>query len=207
MLGVVAVGLAFVQPYALVFVLPSLYAWLWLPLDGRLVVARASSSASGSSGRCDRAPSSSGRQLGLSVLDAALYVIGLITVGYLPLGSALLGLAWAAAATQIGALAFGRYAPYAGGLEPPPAGPIRRALVARATLVEREEADEAPAAISPSPRGTCTSASAAAARAIMCDSWPEIGSSRMASAVVHAPRAHELVALRIPTEASSTITP
>ena len=34
-----------------------------------------------------------------------------------------------------------------------------------------------PAASSPSPRGTCTSASAAAARAIMCDSWPDSGSS------------------------------
>ena len=34
-LGAVAVGLAVFQPYALVFVLPSLYAWLWLPLEGR----------------------------------------------------------------------------------------------------------------------------------------------------------------------------
>ena len=34
-LGAVAVGLAVFQPYALVFVLPSLYAWLWPPLEGR----------------------------------------------------------------------------------------------------------------------------------------------------------------------------
>ena len=68
-----------------------------------------------------------GHELGLSVLDAALYVIGLFTVGYLPLSSAFLGIAWAAAATQLGALAIGRYAPHAAG-ESPPAGPIRRLL-------------------------------------------------------------------------------
>jgi hypothetical protein len=125
-LGVVAVALAFVQPYALVFVLPSMYAWLWLPLDGRLSW-RATVFGVGLLGPM-LALVLLGNQLGLSVVDAALYVVGLITVGYIPLGSALIGLAWVAAATQIGALAFGRYAPYAGGLEPPPAGPIRRAL-------------------------------------------------------------------------------
>ena len=41
LLGLVAVGLAIFRPYALVFVLPSLYAWLWLPLEGRLVVRTA----------------------------------------------------------------------------------------------------------------------------------------------------------------------
>ena len=125
-LGVVAVALAAFQPYALVFVLPSLYAWLWLPLEARLAV-RAVVYGVGLVG-----PAVGlvllGRELGLSVPDAALYVIGLFTVGYLPLGSALLGLAWAAAATQMAALAAGRYAPYAGGVEPPPAGPLRRAL-------------------------------------------------------------------------------
>ena len=42
--------------------------------------------------------------------------------------SVLLALAWAAAAGQLGALAFGRYAPYAGGAEPPPAGLVRNAI-------------------------------------------------------------------------------
>ncbi len=125
-LGVVGVALAFLQPYALVFVLPSLYAWLWLPLDGRLS-SRVTVFAAGLLGPI-LALVLLGRGLGLSVVDAALYVIGLITVGYLPLASALLGLVWMAAATQIGAVAAGRYGPYAGGLEPPPAGPVRRAL-------------------------------------------------------------------------------
>jgi hypothetical protein len=126
LLGAVAVGLAVLQPYALVFVLPSLYAWLWLPLEGRLG-ARLVLLAAGFAG-----PVAGfvvlGRELGLSVLDAALYVTSLFTVGYLPLGSALLGIAWAAAATQVAALASGRYAPYAGGVETPPAGPLRRSL-------------------------------------------------------------------------------
>jgi Peptidase family M28 len=126
LLGAVAVGLAVLQPYALVFVLPSLYAWLWLPLEGRLA-PRLLLFCAGFAG-----PAAGfvvlGRELGLSVLDAALYVASLLTVGYLPLGSAVLGIAWAAAATQIGALALGRYAPYAGGVETPPAGPVRRSL-------------------------------------------------------------------------------
>jgi hypothetical protein len=125
-LGLVAIGLAVIQPYALVFVLPSLYAWLWLPLDARLAV-RASMLVVGLLG-----PAAGlvllGRELGLSVLDALLYVVGLFTVGYLPLSSALLGIAWTAAATQVGALALGRYTPYAGGAERPPAGPVRRSF-------------------------------------------------------------------------------
>ena len=68
-------------------------------------------------------------------MDGPLYVAGLATLGYLPFSNALLAAAWAAAATQLGALAFGRYAPYAGGAEAPPPGPLRRALgrLARAT--------------------------------------------------------------------------
>jgi hypothetical protein len=125
-LGAVAVGLAMFQPYALVFVLPSLYAWLWLPLEGRFA-ARVILLLVGLAGPVFGLVVL-GRELGLSMPDAALYVVGLFTVGYLPLGSALLGLAWAAAATQIAALALGRYAPYAGGLARPPAGPLRRSL-------------------------------------------------------------------------------
>jgi len=126
LLGVVAVGLAFLQPYALVFVLPSLYAWLWLPLEGRRGW-RVTLFAAGLAGPL-LGLVLLGHELGLSLVDAALYVVSLITVGYLPVVSALLGLAWTAVAAQIGALALGRYAPYSGGAEPPPAGPFRRAL-------------------------------------------------------------------------------
>lgn len=127
LLAFVALGLALTQPYALVFVLPSLYAWLLLPLDARLGV-RVGVYLLGLAG-----PVAGlvllGRQLELSSPDTALYVVGLITVGYLPLKAALLGLTWIAAASQLGALAFDRYAPYAGGSEPPPPGPLRRLVL------------------------------------------------------------------------------
>lgn len=124
--GLVAVLLAVTKPYALVFVLPSLYAWLWLPLEGRLW-HRALLFALGLAGPV-AALFVLGHELGVSIVGAALYTVGLVTVGYIPLSSALLFLVWTAAAVQVGALAFGRYAPYAGGAEPPPAGPLRRAL-------------------------------------------------------------------------------
>ncbi len=124
--GVVAIALALTKPYGLVFVLPSLYAWLWLPLEGRLW-QRALLFVLGLSGPVLGLVVLS-NELGISVPGAAFYVIGLATVGYLPLGTALLLLVWGAAAAQVGALAFGRYGPYAGGAEPPPAGRMRRAL-------------------------------------------------------------------------------
>ncbi|HEX4747745.1 MAG TPA: M28 family peptidase [Gaiellaceae bacterium] len=129
LVGLVAIGLALTQPYALAFILPSLYAWLSLPLDGRLG-ARVCVYALGLAGPL-LGLVLLGNQLGLSPLEAALYVVGLLTVGYLPVASAVLGLGWIAAGTQLAALASGRYAPYAGGLEPPPPGPLRR-LLARA---------------------------------------------------------------------------
>jgi hypothetical protein len=124
--GIVAMVLALTKPYALVFVLPSLYAWLWLPLEGRLW-QRAALFVLGLSGPVLGLVLLS-HELGISVPGAALYVIGLATVGYLPLITGLLVLVWGAAAAQVGALAFARYGPYAGGTEPPPAGPVRHAI-------------------------------------------------------------------------------
>jgi hypothetical protein len=129
-LGVVAVVIGLTKPYALVFVLPSLYAWLWLPLRTQ-VRARASMYALGLTG-----PVAGllvlAHELGLGPLDTALYFAGLATVGYVSLWSVLLMLAWASAAAQLATLAFGRYAPYAGGIEPPPPG-IVRSYVTRLT--------------------------------------------------------------------------
>ncbi len=131
-LGLVAVLIAVTKPYALVFVLPSLYAWLWLPLRTRLW-ARGALYTLGLLG-----PAFGlivlADELGLDVVDAPLYAAGLATVGYVPLGSVLLVLFWGAAAAQVGALAFGRYGPYAGGSEPPPPGVIRSAVSALSGL-------------------------------------------------------------------------
>jgi hypothetical protein len=125
-LGWVALLIALTTPYALVFVLPSLYAWLWLPLRGA-AWARVTLFATGLVGPLGALLVVAG-QLGVSAPRAAFYVAGLATVGYVPLLSVLFILAWSAAAAQVAALAFGRYSPYAGGLEPPPAGLLRAAI-------------------------------------------------------------------------------
>ena len=130
-LAAVAIVVALVKPFALVFVLPSLYAWLWLPLRSG-IWPRIGIYLSGLLGPVG-ALVLLGRELGLGILDAALYVVGLATVGYIPLSSVFLALAWLAAASQLAALAFGRYAPYAGGAESPPPGPVRRAVAGLAS--------------------------------------------------------------------------
>jgi Peptidase family M28 len=125
-LGVVALAVALIRPYALVFVLPSLYAWLWLPLRSG-GWARAALFLAGLLGPL-LGLLVLGLELGLGPVDTPLYVAGLATVGYLPFSSAVLAAGWAAAASQLGALAFGRYTPYAGGAAAPPPGPARRAV-------------------------------------------------------------------------------
>ena len=121
--AIVAVVLAIAKPYALVFVLPSLYAWLWLPTERRLW-QRAVLFSVGLAGPILGLVVLA-NELGVSIPRAALYAVGLVTVGYVPFSSALLGLVWLAAAAQVAAIAFGRYAPYANGVEPPPPGAIR----------------------------------------------------------------------------------
>ena len=105
--------LALAKPYALVFVLPSLYAWMWLPLRSRLW-QRALLYGAGLAGPL-LGLALLARQLDFGALDTPLYVTGLATVGYLSVGSVLAAIVWAAAAAQLAALAFGRYAPYAHG--------------------------------------------------------------------------------------------
>ena len=124
--AVVAIVLAVAKPYALVFVLPSLYAWLLLPVERRLW-HRVLLFSAGLVGPI-AAIALLGDELGVSVAGAALYALGLVTVGYVSLASVVLALVWLAAAAQVGALAFGRYAPYAGGAEPPPPGALRTAV-------------------------------------------------------------------------------
>jgi hypothetical protein len=125
-LAAIAIVVALVKPFAVVFLLPSLYAWLWLPLRTGLW-PRVGVYAAGLLGPIGGLLIL-GRELGLGLVDTALYAAGLATVGYVPLASVLLALAWVAAAAQLGALAIGRYAPYAGGAETPPRGPVRSTL-------------------------------------------------------------------------------
>jgi len=165
----VAVAVAVVRPLALIFVLPSLYAWLWLP-QMQTAWLRAVLYGVGLSGVAVALVSLSDR-LSLGV-RAPLYVLELASTGYVPWISGLLVLAWAAAAAQLGALTAGRYGPYAGGARRPPRGAVRKA-VRRAVLLlqsRRRYRTAAPAGTTPSPRGRRARASAAAERTIMCDS-------------------------------------
>jgi peptidase M28-like protein len=98
------------NPFALLIVLPSLHAWLWLPqLRGRRAV-RAAALLAGFTGPLLLLGSFASRfELGF---DAPWYLLQLAAVGYVPLPAVGLALVWAAAAAQLTALATGRYAPY-----------------------------------------------------------------------------------------------
>ena len=122
-IAVAAIVLALANPYALVFVLPSLYAWLWLPVERRFW-QRVLLFAAGLAGPLV-ALLLLADELGISIVGAALYSVGLATVGYVSLTSVLVTLVWLAAAAQVAAITFGRYAPYADGAEPPPSGAFR----------------------------------------------------------------------------------
>ena len=104
----VAVGTALVSPYSLVFVLPSLYAWLLLP-QLRRGPAWVTDLAFGIG--------LSGPVLALVVLAkqldlglrAPLYAASLLTTGVVPWGATLALALWAAVASFVGAIAAGRY--------------------------------------------------------------------------------------------------
>ena len=102
------IGTALISPYGLLFVVPSLYAWLWLPqVDRRSSWARDVLYGLGLTGPA-LAVVAIGTQLGLG-LDAPLYLVSLMTLGFIPWTTVLVLLAWAAIACQLGALAAGRY--------------------------------------------------------------------------------------------------
>jgi hypothetical protein len=126
-LGVVGLLVVGTNPFALLFVLPSLHVWLWLPqVRARPLWARAAVLLLGFSGPAILVWSFADRY-GLG-FDAPWYIAHLYSVGYAPLPGFVIGLAWAAAAGQLVALAGGRYAPYPSAAERPPRGPIRETI-------------------------------------------------------------------------------
>jgi hypothetical protein len=132
-LGVVALLTVATNPFALIFVLPSLHAWLWLPqVRYRPIWTRAGVLALGLVGPMLLLWSFAVRfELGP---DAPWYVLQLVALGYVPVPSVLIALAWFAAAGQLVAVSAGRYAPYPSVRERPPRGPVRE-LVRRLLLV------------------------------------------------------------------------
>ncbi len=126
-LGVVSLLVAATNAYALVFVLPSLHAWLWLPqLRGRSGGFRVAVLALGLLGPLLLLGSFAFRY-GLG-LDAPWYLAELTAIGYVPIVALVLFLAWVAAAAQLLAVATGHYMPYPSAAERPPRGPLRNAV-------------------------------------------------------------------------------
>jgi hypothetical protein len=134
-LCVVALLVVATNPFALLFLLPSLHIWLWLPqVRSSPAVVRALVLALGFAGPALLVWSFASRySLGF---DAPWYIAWLFAIGYAPLPALLIALGWAAAAGQLAALSAGRYAPYPTAAERPPRGPAREAL-RRLVLAQR----------------------------------------------------------------------
>jgi hypothetical protein len=145
-LAVVGLLVAATNPYALVFVLPCLHVWLWLPqVQARPRAVRVTVLGLGLIG-----PAylvwifATHYSLGW---DAPWYIAQLFAVGYAPRTLFVIALAGLAAAGQLFALAGNRYAPYPAPGEAPRRGPLReliRTLVLaqrrRTTVTERSDA-------------------------------------------------------------------
>jgi hypothetical protein len=123
-LGVVGLLVAATNPFALIFVLPSLHAWLWLPqVQDRQPVLRASVLVAGFLGPAYLVWSFA-THYGLG-WDAPWYIAKLFAIGYAPLPLLVIGVGWLAVAGQFGALAAERYAPYPSSHERSRRGPLR----------------------------------------------------------------------------------
>ena len=135
-LGVVGLLVVATNPYALLFLLPSLHAWLWLPqVRARALPARIGVLLIGFAGPALLIWSFAGRY-GLG-FDAPWYIASLFSVGYAPIVLLVIGLGWLAGAGQLVALTAGRYAPYPSEAERGPRGPIR-ATIRRMVLAQRK---------------------------------------------------------------------
>jgi hypothetical protein len=134
-LAIVGLLVMSLNAFALVFLLPSLHAWLWLPqLTDRPLAARVGTWLAGLSGPALLFWEFAGR-FGLG-FDTPWYLLQLAAVGWVPFSALGLCVVWAAAAAQLAALAGGRYAPYPRADERPPLGPIRR-IIRQAILTSR----------------------------------------------------------------------
>jgi peptidase M28-like protein len=126
-LGVVALLVVATNPFALIFLLPSLHAWLWLPqYRTKPAWARAALFAAGLLGPALLLGSLAWRyHLGL---DAPWYLAELGATGYVKFSAVVIAVGWLAAAGQMASLAAGRYAAYPSAAERPPRGPVREAI-------------------------------------------------------------------------------
>jgi hypothetical protein len=146
-LGVVGLLVAAVNPFALIFVLPSVHAWLWLPqVQNRHPGVRAGVFLIGFAGPAYLVWTFA-THYGLG-WDAPWYIAKLFAVGYAPLPLLVIGVGWLAVAGQLAAIAAGRYAPYPAPGERPRRGPVRE-LIRTLVLAPRHRpgADDARRAV------------------------------------------------------------
>jgi hypothetical protein len=138
-LGVLSLVIVAINPFALVFVLPTLHIWLWLPqVREQQPWVRAAVLLAGFAGPLILLGSFADR-FGLG-LDAPWYLAELVAIGYVPIVAVVIALAWTAGAAQLIAVTTGRYAPYPRLSERPPRGPLRntvRAIVLTSRSMKR----------------------------------------------------------------------
>jgi hypothetical protein len=126
-LGVVALLVLATNPFALIFVLPALHAWLWLPqVRSGKPPARAFVLLLGLSGSA-LILLSLGVRYGLG-FDAPWYLLELVALGYVQVPAVAITLCGAACAAQLAMVAAGRYAPYPEPGERPVRGPVRELI-------------------------------------------------------------------------------
>ena len=126
-LGVVSLLVLATNPFALLFVLPALHAWLWLPqVRSGKPPARALVLLLGLAGPA-LIMLSLGVRYGLG-FDAPWYLLELVAVGYIKAPAVAITLGGAACAAQLAAVAAGRYAPYPEAGDRPARGPLRELI-------------------------------------------------------------------------------
>ena len=133
-LAVLSLVIVAMNPYAVIFVLPSLHAWIWLPQARNSSPFQLAALIGGFLGPLLLVASFATR-FGLG-LDAPWYLAQLASVGYVKLPTLLVGGAWLAVAAQLTAITARRYAPYPSASERPRLGPARR-IVRRAVLASK----------------------------------------------------------------------
>jgi hypothetical protein len=133
-LGALALLVVATNPFALIFLLPSLHLWLWLPqVRSAPLSLRLGLLVLGLAGPALLVGSFAAR-LGLG-WDTPWYLAELRAVGYVPFIVMPLLVVWLAGTGQLAALAARRYAPYPAAAVLPPAGPLRRTLRGTVTAV------------------------------------------------------------------------
>jgi hypothetical protein len=126
-LAIVSLLVLATNPFALLFVLPPVHAWLWLPhLRERRGPAALLVLLAGLAGPA-LLVFSLGIRFGIG-FDAPWYLIELTALGYVHLPAVAITLAGAACASQLAAVTLNRYSPYPDRGDRPARGPIREVV-------------------------------------------------------------------------------